>query len=144
MGFDQLIGLYNRAYVTGSRIKVEAYQTTGVPAIVGLLLTTLSSAPYGNFFALIESGLATHVMAAGDTTDIQTMTRSFNTEKFFSLENVLEEAEYFNTASANPTRQAYFQVFVQDQNSTSTATFQIVVTIDYDVYFTSPVLQTPS
>jgi hypothetical protein len=144
MGFDQLIALYARGYVVSSRIKVEAYQTTGVPSVIGIILTTASSAPYSNFYALLESGLAAYKLAAGDTTDTQTVSRTLNVEQYFSLENVLEEAEYFSTSGGNPTRQAYYHVFNQDQNSTSTSIFQLVVTIDYDVIFTTPVLQTPS
>lgn len=142
MGHDQLSAMYTRYMVVGAKCTVTAHMPDG---------TEYNSAYFGVDIAEASSGIVTvkitdHVESQYTATGLVTQNSSpmrctlgFDAAKFFGVTNVLDNHELGALIGANPTREAYFVVWIGTPHETSAGKpVNVMVKIDYDVIYLEP------
>lgn len=132
MFFDQLTAIYNHYTVLSSKITIQASPRTSntLPVAVGVYLNDDSSVPYSELNSLCEnsSTVWTFVAPGQPATRI---TKSFRASEHFGP-GVISDPNLQGTASANPTEQMCYTVFVVAPTGTaSTERLDCIVTIEY-------------
>lgn len=138
MSFDQMMAMYIKAYVLASRCTIDIYQTSAVPTVVCLYLSTQATLGYGSYESVVETGVAEYKLIPAGVSVPLRLTKTVNIRDFLNRSEVLDDDTLATTASANPADQVYFMVTTQDANQTSTTSTQVVAVVDYDVVFTDP------
>lgn len=139
-GFDQYMQLFTEYCVLGATIKVIAQNTDGTYAqTVGIALCDFATVN-SDIRVYIENGNCTFTTIGtrdhGD--DIRTLTYQADIQKF-SSENPTYQDNFKGTVSTNPTDTHYFHIFAGTGTVNSNAV-QCLVTISYDVIFSTPSL----
>lgn len=142
IGRDQWLGtFYNHYKVISSRISVECTNTnvlagTEVPAVVGLYLSDDLTTPTA-WTTLKESGRGSARLQCPANTESTRLSCKFN-QKFFSGQGV-NQSQLGAAAGADPTEQAYYILWAQAADQTSTFSSRtFMVTIDYMVQLSEP------
>lgn len=138
MGFDQYMAFFDRFTVLSARITIDVYNTVSVPVVVGIGSIPDNTTGYTNFTQWIESGTATYKVLPADMSVPQRLSRTTQVARLFDKVDILDDPNFTGSSSADPVTQGGFFVFVQDLNSTSTATVQFAVCVEYDIVFTDP------
>lgn len=153
LGFDQWMTFYDHYTVVKSSCHVSAQNTSSAsgvyPGVWGITLSDNSSgiAALGSLDHVLESRMAGTDRSApygyaGGNSDGQTkpnqITRYFDTQKFFRVNDVVGKADYRGSASTNPNEQAYWDVWFYSILVNDPGPVSFVVTIDYIVKFTEP------
>lgn len=141
MGFDQWALLYNHAVVVGSRMTVRFTNASGstasnVPYYAGVMLTDESAFPYTNSSAVIEARKGTS--RVGSWIYPLRVTQNFSAKGFYNITDIKDNFNRIGQSmTANPSEQAYFQVWIQPIGS-QTLDLTADITIEYIVKFSEP------
>lgn len=135
LGLDQWAALYSKYKVVSSMIKVDAHPLTITgSAIIGVHCTDDSSAltDYKHYAELPH----TRVQMVSPDIDIARLAVGYSARKMFNIKDLRDNSQIegnFTTTPGDPTKIAYYHVFVQDGNSTETVTVELMIRITYTV-----------
>jgi len=138
-GHDELQGLYANYRVLGAKIRVKFYNSTAVsgnpPCYCGVSLTQTNSIQSSLYTRLEESRGRYSGLLTPDLASVVNKYIPMSTKKMFAVKQVADNAELQAAFGANPTKQAYFNVWIQpaDQGSTTVEDILFTVSIDYIV-----------
>lgn len=142
MGHDTWQSLYSKYMVVGSKINIEFVSdvTQNVSAIcsVGLFTDPNDARPP---IQMIESGDTSYRMMNGFASINKVhLKRSFSARKFFDIKDPKDNYDQYGAEfGSNPTEQAFYVIKVGTiDNTTATATFRAMITIDYLVTVGDP------
>lgn len=144
MGFDQLMEFYDHYTVIGSKIKVIFNPVTStsvsIPPYVGVRLCDTTSRINGKAIdELREVGVSMTQMGSYQWKYPPTVYQRFSAKKFFSKKAIIGASQFQGSASANPTEDAIYSVFVvAPDTSTDPPTISVQVVIEYIAIFTEP------
>lgn len=137
VGFDQLMAFYTRGHVIGSKIKVTFINTDASnEAICGLAIRHTTAAP-ANKLEMMENGacVETVLTRSGDSKSIANLRQGVDVGKWMGKKSVLDEESLYFTASASPSDQVYYLIYVHPNASVDSGTTGVIVTVEYDVIF---------
>lgn len=152
-GFDQLMSLYNHYTVIDSTCRLQPVQTVGsnqTPGMYDLLLSNQAALVGTTIYDLMETREGTGMRYQYGTErnyfgQPKNLTRKFNAKKFFSLPDVVGDANYRGSVISNPQEQAYFHVVVCGPNEVADpAVYTFSVQLDFLAIMTEPVAFTSS
>jgi hypothetical protein len=144
-GFDQLIALYDHYVVTHSEIKVEFYfSSTSVPAVCGVQLQAISTgqSDYIDYAeqARCEFGLAPMLYGgSGGATHPKEHRLECNVQQFMGIPDPITATKLQGSISANPADQAFYHVFHQALDGSSSTSVTALVSLEYHAVFIEPV-----
>jgi len=137
LAFDQYMALYSVYHVLACRVTLNLYNQTTVPAIAGAAFALTPTGP-SDAAGYVETGQCVFRLLPADLTTPVRLTATVNNAMFVNKRDYNDDASYGGNVVANPANVIYCNVFVQDSNATSTATVQVLATLDYDVVFSAP------
>jgi len=146
MGFDQWALLYNHYVVKGSKITVTFRNNDGnnvseFPSAVGIYLSDSPTTSYTNYTSLVEARRGSHRMLQHFQTP--KISGYFSAKKFYNITNIKDNFSRLGaTTGANPTEDAYYNVYYQALGTTGAISIDVV--IDYVVEFSEPKDLAPS
>ena len=158
MSFDSWAAIYNKYTVVGSKCTVIPVLTATsqvTPAYYGVSLDT-DSTNYSSAMSTVPQLLeqkyknSTHIKQAGlvQATALNTKknmaTRTFSAKKWFGVSNIMDGANHSALVTANPSSEAFFQVWAASINSNDPGNVNFLVTLEYIVLFRDPVIQARS
>lgn len=132
MFFDQLTAIYNHYTVLESKITIQASprSSNSLPVVFGVYLNDDSSVPYSGVESLCENSSTVWTTVAQGQPATR-LVKKFRASDHFGP-GVISDPNLQGTASANPTEQMCFTVFVVAPNGTaSTERLDLLVTIEY-------------
>ena len=158
MGFDQLMQLYERFCVVGSKIsvafiQVDAGSTTSVDQAgivgIGLRNNTDQESVQDNTGTQTNEGLLErnrtrwkYLSYVQHGAPIKQVTMKFGAKKFFHVPtinanagNLNDEGTLWGTASQSPTTLAYYKLFAAPFNDADDLKFKVRITVDYTAVF---------
>lgn len=145
-GWDQFMTMYDHATVIGSKITVH-FTTAGVvgtsgPLTVGIALkdgtTTASSKNDYMEGRNVRSGILRRNATTDDCYTLS-LSKTFSAKKFLGISKPMSSSLLRNSASGNPSEQAWFHLFAQVlTGATDSASIDCQVVIDYLCVFTEP------
>ena len=137
LGFDQWMSFYTYFCVVGAKCTVTAVPGAGAtePMVFGVYPTSNTSPPSKWYTAVEQPGSRYSILGTSTAISARSVTAYFSAKRMFGVKNVLDEADLRGTASADPTKGAYFMVFGQGQDGATSTTIDVVVTIEYMVKF---------
>ncbi len=159
LGFDQLMQLYERFCVVGSKINAAfIINNTGAAenarpptAIVGVALrnsSTAESVQDNTAFqpneGLLERNRTVwkYMNSQSNGGNILSVTKKFGTKRFFHVRSIndsagplRDEGTLWGTNSASPTTIAYYNVFAAPFNDTQDISLTVRITVDYTAVF---------
>lgn len=141
LGFDEMTTLYDHYNVLGATIKVRAVSGA---ADVGSGATMIGcyinddTTGVTTYDELQEQGRAVSRLLTGNTANgIVHFRKSFDTKKYFGVNDIADSDKLKGSISANPTDGAYFAVFAQGMVSGSNpSTVYLNLEIEYTVKWT--------
>jgi hypothetical protein len=141
-GFDQVIALYDHYVVLSSKCKVHFSATTNV-CIVGIQLQSSSTAQ-SDFIdyteqARCEYSMAPYVATTGGVPEPREHHMDFHAKEFMSIPDPITATKLQGTILANPADQAYYHVFVQHTDGSTSAGTVAVTELIFDAVFFEPV-----
>lgn len=144
---DTWAQLYNHYVVLGSKITV-IYGTSGDTQsnnqVVGVLLGDQNTAGYTDYTEFIEAGKGTYKVLS-DQRNAKYAVAKYSAKKFYQVANVSDNVDRLGAAiTANPTEEAFFHLWSQSQDKSSTTYCPVTVQIDYIVKFSEPKLLSQS
>lgn len=139
--------LYNHYVVLGSKITV-IYGTSGDTQsnnqVVGVLLGDQNTAGYTDYTEFMEAGKGSYKVLS-DQRNAKYAVCKYSAKKFYQVANVSDNVDRLGAAmTTNPTEQAFFHLWCQSQNKSSTTNCPVTVQIDYIVKFSEPKLLSQS
>jgi hypothetical protein len=143
-GFDQLIALYDHYVVTKSRIKIEVLpSSSGAKCVTGVQLqsSSTSQSDYIDYAeqARCDFGLTPFFVTSGGVPEPKTHAMSFDAHEFMGIPDPITSGKLQGSVSANPSDQAFFHIFAQNIDGSTSSTVVALVSIEYDVTFIEPV-----
>jgi hypothetical protein len=143
-GFDQLIALYDHYVVVASHITVHFGASSQVFPIIGIQLQSSSTAQ-SDYVDYAEQprcvfDIGSYVLGpGGGFPDVKSHTLHFKAPEFMGIPDPITSTKLQGSVNANPSDQAYFHVWSQHQDGSSSNTVTALVFIEYDVVFIEPV-----
>ncbi len=153
-GFDQQMLYYSHFKVVGARINAAYIPTataSSVPSYVGIILSAdgTSAVNYGSVSALLESRLLGDKkpiilggLNSGYGTKQPNVTKYYSSKKFHR--NQRTSGTLVGSAAADPTEQAFFEVFSASAGGNNPANINILVFVDYIAILSEPRMLTSS
>jgi hypothetical protein len=138
MGFDQMMTFYEKFTVVASKITVE-FVLQSVPQVLGIQLVPVAGTAYSNTSGIIETGMCVHRVYPVTLYAPQKLSLEQVTTRSLGNVDVLDDPGVSGSATADPTQILQFMIFTQDLGTASTATAQLLITVDYDTIFSNPV-----
>lgn len=153
LGFDQIMQLYERYCVVGSKINVAFTSggETDYGSIVGIALrnSTTQESVQDNTATQANEGLLErnrtiwkYMSSNSGGAPIKQVTSKFGAKKFFQLSSIndnagnnRDEGTLWGTASSSPTTKAYYNVFGSTMKDTQDITFSLRITVEYLALF---------
>jgi len=144
MGLDQWFQFYNKATVIGSKIKLT-WITPSATITAGTFMVGIQQSN-SNTLSLDQQGLLessqvhSRILGSSDTgKGIQSVVHTYSPKKWFNVRNPLDESDLACTDSSSPTRQCYWNCYVQAlDESTDVPSMNGIVQISYTVVFSEP------
>lgn len=140
MGFDQMAAAYGKYVVVNSTITVDWASTAagqGNNYVVGVYLDENSTYPYTTWQGLREAKMGTSQLLTHQRNSRKTIAK-YNPKRLFGIKDVTDNDDLVSVVTTNPTRGAFFTMWMQPLNGTTEENIQCMVTIDYDVMYMSP------
>lgn len=139
MSHDTWSTLFNHYTVTGAKMTITVHPLAGntTSGVVGIFLNAGSSAPYGNITGFIEAKRGAYRQISHQASKGSRLSTKFSARKFFNVSDVKDVGKLGAAFGANPSEEAYFVVYYQDQESSSSSV-RVTVSIDYIVQFSEP------
>lgn len=137
--FDRWMAVYDHYTVLGARITVRHSPTSTTdqaPAYTGILLSDDGTSSSGMTVSTImeQSGQRTYPRILGLVNDInRSLSLNFSASKFFgkTKASLIGDGTYRGTSLANPTEQAYFEIYQKPVGGNTPGVFNYMVIIDY-------------
>jgi hypothetical protein len=143
-GFSKYMGFYSKCYALGARASVKYAQsgasaTGGSPSVVvaGMTITT-NTATLSGVVNAIQQGLCDYKLMNANP-DSHELTLSVDFSKFVDKPDILDDPQWFCTASANPAQLICLHVWAQDLGVTAGNNFNFTVEVEMDCVFTDPI-----
>lgn len=140
MGWDIWSQLYNHYIVLGSKITVKAVEdgtSAGPSTYCGIIIGDSVTVPHSSASSYLEEGYKTRINVFQRKPLVYTQT--YSAKKFFNLANIKDNISRLGaTFGTNPTDDAYFHMWQQPVDSTSSNTMLYSVIIEYIVLFSEP------
>lgn len=141
LGFDQMMALYSKFHVIGSKItaRFAASDSTSnlSTAIVGVHTVSQPSNIVDNTAVLEQPGTSWKLIQLG--ANIATCVNRYSVKKSQGVSNVLDNYELAGGAAATPNVVDYFRVFTQSPLLLDSQPIRITIKIDYIAIFSDPV-----
>lgn len=147
LGYDQWKALYKYAYVVGSKVTVKAHNNGTVAAMIGITpckidqgTTALTS--FDHYMEL--PGTKSRVLS--QETDHCTFAHQVSVKKFLSIKDIRDNDDYRVVLAAEtpPSTIAYWHVWSQAMDATGTIDIDVVLTAEYLVLLTDPIIPSRS
>jgi hypothetical protein len=142
-GFDQLIALYDHYVVLASRCVVEFTGVTGAQAVCGIQLQSSSTtqSDYIDYAeqARCEFAIAPFCVTSGGFPEPKRHAMHFDAKSFMGIPDPVTATKLQGGVSSNPTDQAYYHVFSQHVDGSTSTGQNALVYIEYEVMFIEPV-----
>lgn len=138
LGFDELTAMFSHYTVTNCKIKVN-FSNENMPAIggqCGVLISGEAAPVFTNATHLLEQRGAKHVMVMPAGTESKSVTHYVNVPSYMAKtkRDILGDSLYRGSATANPSEQVYFVIFVGAINSNDDpAPVDCLVDMEFDV-----------
>jgi hypothetical protein len=141
-GFDQIMPFYDHFVVRKSRIRASFTMTNSVCAVVGVQLNAVTT-PETSFIDYAEQARCVVKVpeipfASAGGIEPCVIEMEYSPESFLGIPDPLTATKLQGTISGNPTDNAFYHVFAQDQAEASTASACVLIEIIYDVDFIEP------
>jgi hypothetical protein len=141
-GFDQLIALYDHFVVLKSSCKAE-FVGANLPTVVGIQLQS-SSTVQSDYIDYAEQARCTYecgnwYQTSGGLMEPKKHELHFDASQFMGIPDPLTATKLQGSVGANPSDQAFFHVFHQALDGSTSVGQSVLVTITYDVVFIEPV-----
>lgn len=146
IGWDQMIGLYEKGVVLRSKITVTGWNSDASYPQQLMVYMSNSATTSTDQIINIENGNCAYTVIGpyGTTTNgscLGEVTLSFDAKKWFqkkSIADVVAGEELCSQVGNNPTNLCYFHVSAQPLSSSDTGYIRCTVCIDYDVIYFEP------
>lgn len=140
-GFDQLMAMYNKWVVVGSKITINFNNTTAYPGIVGVVERVDSTAQtYLNYIEGANRVIWKQLGPSSGPNSSWTMTEKHSPKKFFGKSKIMDNENLKGNAAAGPSLPVYWHIFYYDMaNSINTAAIYFTYQIEYIVVFHEPI-----
>jgi hypothetical protein len=143
-GFDQIIPLYDHYVVTKSTVRVQMYSRSSDVSIVGgiaLLNVSTGQTDFIDYMeqARVESSMLPYYLTSGAQPEPRVHYMRFNAKEFMGVPDPLTAGKLQGTVSANPSDGAFYHIFAQATNGSTSCTVTALVEVEYDVMFIEPV-----
>lgn len=151
LGFDQIMALYERFCVVGSKISVAFESNQSSSAIVGIALrnSTTSESVQDNTASQTNEGLLernrtkwTYASSSKEGAPIARVSQKFGLKKFFHLKsindnigNARDEGSAWGLANASPTQLAYYNIFAAAFSDYHDIDLTVRVIVEYTAVF---------
>lgn len=141
-GQDQWAAFYGRYTVIGSRIRVynsDSAVSQAYPFVMGIQINNDSATISSDYTEMIEQGRNKFMIHNSNFGYKKGMSLGFSLKKFFNLTNVKDNMQTHGAHfGSNPLEEAYFTIWIQDQDKASTVGNKFLVIIDYSVLLSEP------
>lgn len=139
MSHDTWATLFNHYTVTGAKISITVHPLAGntTSGMVGVFLNAGSSAPYAGVPGFIEAKRGAYRQISVKSVKGAKLVQKFSSKRFFNVSDVKDVGKLGAAFGADPSEEAYFVIWYQDQEA-STSSVRITVVIDYFVQFSEP------
>lgn len=138
-GYAKLMAVYTKCFVRAAKMTVQITNTTNgnlLPIQVGITLSTFSTAM--TYATAAQYGMVTQKVV-GINPDNVYLNQSVDCNKFFAVDDLLDNTAYNCTVSANPAQIVCGHLWMYGNYSgVSTASFAYTLTVDFDCIFTDP------
>lgn len=145
MGFDQWKTFYNHYCVIGAKITIEAIYSsasTSKMAVVGIYLSDDTTIPSSSVKTLADQGRGVYrpIMDHVNSGIVPTRcTLTFSPKTMFGIKDVQDNISRIGAQTgANPTEEAYFNIYAGCLDGSDAGNCEVFVTIDYSVLWTEP------
>lgn len=154
MNFDQWAGLYDHYTVMSSKLKVtpvDGQSANVAPGYMGCMVSTDSggTSALANVTSLFENKLTSHkFMQVGNNAGLSRswlasgVKSSFNAKRVFGVKDPQDGAAYGSSISDNPSKDAYFNVYLAAVEGNTPSSISCLVEIEYIVLFDELITQT--
>jgi len=147
MGWDEARVYWKRYIVLGSKISATYVGVDGTPVgatDIGIYLSDQLGTSYTSASSFIEAGKGSYRLIPGASNDPHTTKSHYSATRFWGVADPKDKGgELGATTTTDPTKTAWFLVWLQGRAATTTS-FQVRVVIDYIVLFQEPVEVAPS
>lgn len=141
MGYDQWASLFNHYIVLGAKLTCMWGETTtasGSNMVVGTYLAAGAASVYSDYNSFIESRKGTHNIMVFPRKPTYTSSK-FSCRKFFNVIDPRDNLQRLGAAiDADPNEGAFFHVYAQSLDKSSTNTVIASIMIEYLVEFSEP------
>lgn len=136
-GFDQLMTMYDRYTVVGSKITINCANNDASSAqTVGISLRDTSTIT-GDENNYLEGKYTVHkLLGARDGMSTGTLSKTFSTRKFFTVPSPLSEDDLAGTAGLSPNKLAFFHLWAAPTAASDTTTVSVVVNLELSIVLT--------
>ena len=151
MGFDQIMQLYERFCVVGSKISVAFESNQSSSAIVGIALrnSTTAESVQDNTAGQSNEGLLernrtkwTYASSSKEGAPIARVSQKFGLKKFFHLKSIndnvgnsRDEGSAWGLVNASPTQLAYYNIFAAAFSDYHDIDLTVRVVVEYTAIF---------
>lgn len=153
MNFDRWATLYDHYTVMSSTCKITpttGTNTNQTPGYMGIMVSTDSAgtATLAQVVSLFENKLSSHrYMQVGNSAGVSRghlssgVKSNFNAKRLFGIKDPEDGGAYGALVTANPTRDAYYNVYLASINANTPSGISCLVEIEYTVLFDELVTQ---
>lgn len=143
IGHDEWAAFYNKYVVIGSKITLSCVaNSTTVPNIVGIMMSSQSSISATTMTAIVEQGLTNYQLLQGAVNGLpilKSVTKSYSARTWHNNKDPKDADAQEALFTADPADQVYFHVVVGSYDGSSdTASVTGFLTIDYIVILKDP------
>jgi hypothetical protein len=145
-GFDQLIALYDHYVVMKSKCVVEFMGSSGASNLgqVGGVQLQSSSTAQSDYIDYAEQarclfGITPRTLTSGGLTEPLRHEMHFDAHSFMGIPDPISATKLQGTVAANPSDQAFYHVFAQTIDGSTSGSQYALVSIEYDAVFFEPV-----
>lgn len=138
-GFDQLMAIYTKFVVVGAKVTVHlgpAGASTFLYGVFGINIVDPAASSITQSSDAIESQYSTY--NAWNASVINKVSMGFDAQKYFDVKDLQDADELIGTASADCTRQAYFNLWVASDTGASSQNVTFTYKVEYDAIFFEP------
>lgn len=142
-GFAKYMAFYTKCFVLGARIRLKfavsgsgAAGDTDSPHAVGMTITT-DTTTFSDVSDSIASGLCDYKLH-NHSPDSGVLELAVDVAKFVDKPIILDDPQFFCTASANPSQVIVAQVWTKAPNAVASNNITTIVEVYMDCIFTDP------
>lgn len=141
-GFDQYMALYDHFVVVGSKIKVwiQADSAASRPAIAGITVRDTANILSSPNAYLESPNTITKSLADIGGSSNRLLTMKVNPNRFLGIPKPLSEDKVEGSATAGPTDQVFYHLWLYDSAGQISSDFNYSYQIDYATVFKEPKL----